>query len=107
MSVFKTESVLEWLRGLFAMEPGSNDWWSGLRLTVAFLLPVAVGLSLGQVLGGLFVGIGAFFAANADLGYDQNRALQGMCSSVLVVPAFAALGMSVGDLTRSPCRWRA
>ncbi len=84
------------LRSWISQDPGPLDWVGGLRLACAFLLPVAVGLALHAALTGLFVGIGAFMVANADLGESFVQRLRAMLPATLAIPAMTALGMSIG-----------
>jgi uncharacterized membrane protein YccC len=80
-----------------ALEPGPTDWVGGLRLACAFLLPVAVGLAVNEKLTGLFVGVGAFMVANADLGESFVQRLRSMIPAAIAIPAMTALGMAIGS----------
>ena len=76
--------------------PDLVDWIAGLRLACAFLLPVAVGLIAGQPLTGLFVGIGGFMVANADLGESYGQRLRLMVPAAIAVAGLTAAGMLAG-----------
>jgi hypothetical protein len=76
--------------------PDLTDWIGGLRLACAFLLPVAVGLVADRALDGLFVGIGGFIVANADLGESYGQRLRLMAPATVAVAGMTAVGMAVG-----------
>ncbi len=84
------------LRGLLALQPGPTDWIGGFRLACAFLLPVAIGVGTGHALTGLFIGVGAFMVANADLGESFAQRLRSMVPASIAIPAMSALGMVLG-----------
>lgn len=86
-----------WLAGQFALGPGPSDWIGGVRLAAAFVLPVAVGLAAGETFKGLFVGIGAFMVANADLGESYAQRLRLMVPCTIGVAGLTAAGMALGD----------
>jgi uncharacterized membrane protein YccC len=90
-------AVVKRLSTWIALEPGPTDWVGGLRLACAFLLPVAVGLAVDEKLTGLFVGVGAFMVANADLGESFVQRLRSMIPATIVIPAMTALGMAIGS----------
>jgi hypothetical protein len=76
--------------------PDLTDWIGGLRLACAFLLPVAVGLVANRALHGLFVGIGGFMVANADLGESYGQRLRLMVPVTMAVAGMTAAGMAAG-----------
>lgn len=86
-----------WLRSLFALEAGHNNWISGLRFALAFAVPVALCLVAGSPGTGIFVAIGAFFVANSDLGYQGRTAASSMVCAAIAVPSATALGMAMGQ----------
>lgn len=90
-------AIASWFRSQIALEPGPTDWIGGLRLACAFLLPVAVGVALDHKLTGLFVGVGAFMVANADLGESFVQRLRSMIPATIAIPATTALGMAIGS----------
>ena len=67
------------VRGLRLMRlPRVNSlpWDNALRLTVAFILPVAIGTALGEAGKGIFCGAGAFLVANADPGGRRPQRIE-------------------------------
>jgi hypothetical protein len=84
------------LSDAFVPAAGANDWVGGLRLAAAFLTPIAVGLAAGRALTGLFVGIGAFMVANADLGESLRQRSRLMLPATVAVAGMTALGMVLG-----------
>jgi hypothetical protein len=68
----------------------------GLRLAAAFITPVALGEAVGHTLTGLFIGIGAFMVANADLGESYPQRLRLMVPTTLAIAAAASTGFIVG-----------
>jgi hypothetical protein len=59
-------------------------------------IPIAVGLAVNQEMTGLFVGIGAFIVANADLGDSFGQRGRLMIPTTLAVAALTGLGMATG-----------
>ena len=76
--------------------PSTDEWIGGLRFAGAFITPVALGEAVGHTLTGLFIGIGAFMVANADLGESYPQRLRLMVPTTLVVAAAASTGFVVG-----------
>lgn len=89
-------SIRRHLRHEFALSPGPNSWGVGLRLAAAFILPIAVGVVLDRTLTGLFVGIGAFMVANADLGESLRQRARLMVPSTVAIAGLVAAGMVLG-----------
>ena len=54
----------DWLLALLAVAPGTPAWGRGLRLAAAMIVPLAVGVIVGQPTAGLLVGLGAFVVAS-------------------------------------------
>jgi uncharacterized membrane protein YccC len=90
--------IAERVKNWISLQPGRSDWIGGLRLACAFLLPVAAGLAVNHELTGLFVGIGAFMVANADLGESFRQRLRLMIPASTAIPAMTAFGMAIGPL---------
>src|SRR5215469_9282402 len=67
-----------------------------LRLAVAFLAPVAIGVGVHHALTGLLIGIGAFMVANADLGESYAQRLRLMVPAALAIAGMMAAGMATG-----------
>ena len=74
-------------------------------MACAFLLPVAVGLAVNQEMTGLFIGIGAFIVANADLGESFGQRARLMIPTTLAVAALTGLGMATGLTQWLAWRW--
>jgi hypothetical protein len=85
------------LRRALGIAAGKPDVLGGLRLACAFLAPIALGEALGKTLSGLFVGIGAFMVANADLGGPYATRARVQLAAGAGVVASIVLGMLCGD----------
>lgn len=84
---------MAWLRSLFDLQPGRNSWLGGLRLALAVSIPVALALIAGRPDVGLLIAIGAFFTANADLGFEGRITSYGQLGAAAIVPIATCLGM--------------
>ena len=93
--VAMTEPIRQWLAEQVPT-PNRGDWVAGFRLACAFILPVAVGEWADQPIIGLFVGIGAFMVANADLGESYGQRLRLMVPATIAIAGMTAAGMAVG-----------
>jgi hypothetical protein len=94
------------VRRAIGIFPGRPDPLTGLRLAAAFVGPIAVGQALGETLSGLFVGIGAFMVANADLGGPSSQRARVQLAVSCCVPASIVAGMLCASTMRSRFRSR-
>src|SRR5215471_14735324 len=85
--------LARWLGDLIGSFPGRPDPVSGLRLAAAFVGPIALGQALDETVSGLFVGIGAFMVANADVGGPYRQRARIMLSVSCCVAASITVGM--------------
>jgi uncharacterized membrane protein YccC len=56
--------LLGWLR----LPGGRPDWARGMKLAVAMMAPLIMGIVIGRPLDGLFVAVGAFVVTSTDIG---------------------------------------
>jgi len=91
---------MDWIAAWLAVAPGTPAWGRGLRLAAAMIVPLAVGVIIGQPSAGLLVGVGAFVVASTDTGDPYRPRAATMIAATLGVTAAYFLGA----LTAAP-RW--
>jgi uncharacterized membrane protein YccC len=85
------------VRRAIMLAPGRADWWRGVKLAVAMMVPVVVGIVVDRPADGLFVAIGAFVVASTDIGGPYRPRATVMAGTAAGVAVAYFLGTVSGD----------